>query len=505
MSIAIIDAYHALHFEVIDQIKQNNINIEYCIRGVEENYHGEKSIINQVIIDSPEIQFDPITKFLFKDNLQVLVTSEYYLSRSVLARYAYLENKFLRLTDRSAVLPISVHQRVKYFQILLNYFIGIHNKYKFTHVLCFDTPHSYFSYLFYEYLKSQEVKVVRIEYHYYSDYCLVLNTPQMPLLDEDFGKNKSSTEFYNELPQNLQKSIKEGSAFVEEYTDNEAKRLVSNNIKGKIQLYIKYSTKYFSNIILGFFPSLTKKQIRHFTGLNKINSELHYRLSINKNVSKLYKLQKRYRKISTHPQLNVNYAFYAMHMQPEKTTLPLGEEMDHLLTSISIISNALPEGWKLYVKEHPNQFNFKKVANVNFRDETFYSALNRFDNITLVSINFPSKQLIKNAQIVATLTGTVGWEALLAGKPVLIFGDAYYKACKAVRYISDISSCKAAIKELSLMTPNDISRELYRYLSFYIKKNWLIESVNWESKIKHSQYTRKQIVNNLTDAIIERL
>ena len=38
-----------------------------------------------------------------------------------------------------------------------------------------------------------------------------------------------------------------------------------------------------------------------------------------------------------------------------------------------------------------------------------------------------SHQLLKYAQFVSTITGTVGWEALQMGIPVLVFGDCYYE------------------------------------------------------------------------------
>ena len=45
----------------------------------------------------------------------------------------------------------------------------------------------------------------------------------------------------------------------------------------------------------------------------------------------------------------------------------------------------------------------------------------------LVSNNFSTRDLINNAEIVATISGTAGFEAALLGKNVILFGEAWFK------------------------------------------------------------------------------
>ena len=47
--------------------------------------------------------------------------------------------------------------------------------------------------------------------------------------------------------------------------------------------------------------------------------------------------------------------------------------------------------------------------------------------MNFVSAASPSDRLIAGARVVATITGTAGYEALLAGKPSIYFGDAWYE------------------------------------------------------------------------------
>jgi hypothetical protein len=50
---------------------------------------------------------------------------------------------------------------------------------------------------------------------------------------------------------------------------------------------------------------------------------------------------------------------------------------------------------------------------------------------------------------VATGTGTSGWEGRVRGKPVLVFGHAWYKLCDGVFHVPTESACRAALKEIA--------------------------------------------------------
>lgn len=48
-----------------------------------------------------------------------------------------------------------------------------------------------------------------------------------------------------------------------------------------------------------------------------------------------------------------------------------------------------------------------------------------------------SKVLIKDAIAVSTITGTVGWEALVMEKPVVIFGTIWFEDCIGTLKVKD--------------------------------------------------------------------
>lgn len=114
-----------------------------------------------------------------------------------------------------------------------------------------------------------------------------------------------------------------------------------------------------------------------------------------------------------------------------------------------MIADSLPKGYKLYVKEHPNQFFiyerkdyfFKNIA--YFRNPMFYYQIKQLPNVVLIDINTSSLDLIKNAKAVASIAGSALIEAVVYKKAILNFGDKtsfveLIKDCFNIRSKKDI-------------------------------------------------------------------
>ena len=56
-------------------------------------------------------------------------------------------------------------------------------------------------------------------------------------------------------------------------------------------------------------------------------------------------------------------------------------------------------------------------------------------------------ELVKSSKLVTTITGTVGWEALLFKKPVIAFGDVYYNKLSFVKKCTEIEKLPILVKE----------------------------------------------------------
>lgn len=179
--------------------------------------------------------------------------------------------------------------------------------------------------------------------------------------------------------------------------------------------------------------------LKSFKSLNKELNRSIYEFQLIKDLFKTdyrsqaysrYKLKKVYehnrKDFSNEINLNQPYVYFGLHMQPEKSTSSWGGKYSDQALALEHLSAILPDNWKIYVKENPKQTYF-------MRNPEFFRRLERIPNLELVSTSFNTYDLIKNSKICATITGTIGWEAITGGKAVIIFGwGVWYKTLPGV-------------------------------------------------------------------------
>ena len=508
MNVLLIDIYHEFQFKVLKKLKDRTpINYTYATTSFPFNYHGDKNNIEALYKEIfKDCKVDETNNFFYPSNIIKLLKVDWVLTNEDLLKHKRLEVLFYKLSDRGANSHLPVHERRQYYLILLNYFTYIFKTKKIDKLLCFDTPHSYFSILIYELGRYYKIPVVRMEHHFLSSFNLLIPDYYFPQnLPENYLQNYSLEQIQADLPDLLKEEIEKESDYLNEYTARESKRVIGKSTFSGFRLLQRFVTKVITNTIQGTFPFLFKKEVLHFSSLNNIHRPFWYRMSLNRTLVRHLYANHYYNKLSQTPDLSQKYVVFAMHMQPEKTSTPLAEEYDHQLLPITMISKSLPQGWKLYVKEHPNQFNERTIANANSRSTLFYDALLELPNVQLVPLNFPSKELIKHAQVVATLTGTIGWEALMTGKPVIAFGNAYYALCRAVGEPHSVEECSRLIPELIKLTKAEVKLEFYRHIHYMYHEKYLIQASRWEDEFAQSQVDPETQLNNICDALAGHL
>jgi hypothetical protein len=128
------------------------------------------------------------------------------------------------------------------------------------------------------------------------------------------------------------------------------------------------------------------------------------------------------------------YVFVALHYQPERTTNPDGGIFDDQLLMIRYIASAVPNGWTVCVKEHPSQF-YHFMGGHLARTSEFYESVRGLKNVQFLPVDILGPKLMANAEVVATITGTIGFEAAMRNIPVLAFGRPWYRDCPGVTCI----------------------------------------------------------------------
>ena len=123
------------------------------------------------------------------------------------------------------------------------------------------------------------------------------------------------------------------------------------------------------------------------------------------------------------------YFLFPLHSLSEKSAYSyLGYGYSDQLSIVRQISNCIPPGAWLYVKEHTGMFGEKNIS--------FYRQIKACRQVRLISPRENSFYLLQKAEAVITLGSTMGFEAVLMDKPVILLGDVWYKNFPGV-YQSD--------------------------------------------------------------------
>lgn len=114
-----------------------------------------------------------------------------------------------------------------------------------------------------------------------------------------------------------------------------------------------------------------------------------------------------------------NFVLFALQYTPESSINGLEPYFVDQLRAIDLIRHSLPTGYYLLVKEHP------AIAGV--RSDSFYETLRHMPGIQLVHPSVSTMSLVEKSKLVASITGTIGLECFLAGRPCMLFGRNFFK------------------------------------------------------------------------------
>nr|WP_317404930.1 hypothetical protein [uncultured Helicobacter sp.] len=189
--------------------------------------------------------------------------------------------------------------------------------------------------------------------------------------------------------------------------------------------------------------------------------------------SKLYSLLKHkrmhryYKKHSHIPDLKENFIYFNLHLEPEAAIIGRAT-LEAQLTLIKMTANALPQGWKLYVKEHPHQLLMNDsltdyfLHNIAFfKNIEFYKHITLVPNTTLVSLEVSSKELIAHSKAIATFNGTVCLESVAFQKPVIMFdsNSSPYRFLSNTLHIFSYDNLRNAIDKIQQGFPYEIKED----------------------------------------------
>ena len=135
---------------------------------------------------------------------------------------------------------------------------------------------------------------------------------------------------------------------------------------------------------------------------------------------------------------SMRYAIFPLHKQPEASVDVTAPEFSDQYATIRNIARSLPSNHYLLVKEHP--------LAIGSRGRDFYRRIMEIPNVILLDPYADSYRAIEASDLVLAICSTMGYEAALIGKPVIVFSKVFYKSCPNVRYCSDVTCLAEEIK-----------------------------------------------------------
>lgn len=214
-----------------------------------------------------------------------------------------------------------------------------------------------------------------------------------------------------------------------------------------LHLYRAIETEYPVHLECGLPPPETYLKQFAVPPEDSELSYVEYWLFRSLGLRKKRELARDYDRAARAADFSLPYVYVPLHYQPEASTSPLGGAYVDQWLMIELLSKTVPDGWRLYVKEHRFQFD-KKGSGDQTRSTDFYRRIAALPNVRLVSATTPPFELIDQARAVATVTGTSGWEALLRGRPALVFGRAWYASCEGAFAVDSAERCAEALRRI---------------------------------------------------------
>ena len=326
---------------------------------------------------------------------------------------------------------LAVEERKHLYYRLLGYWHEVLQRLKPDAIIFSVLPHEVYDFVVYAIAKKMNIKVILFQPILLTNgWNLILNdyTNESPALRDEMRK-QSGTQFSvadlkPDTREHYQKHAENGEDTPPIYT-----RQVLSLHKGMRLLFIKLRSVWLS--------------LRVHRDLSVLVAVLTYMPRMF-----LPNLKNEYRRFQSPPDFGEEFIYTTLQYQPEAQTCPQAGVFADQLLMIETLSAALPPGWFVYVKEHPSLWPVRGLKFYHFRYQGYYESIARLKNVKLVPVETDSFQLIRHAKAVATGAGSVGWEALLRSKPVLVFGYPWYQSCEGVCKVTDRVSCRAVLEKI---------------------------------------------------------
>jgi hypothetical protein len=137
------------------------------------------------------------------------------------------------------------------------------------------------------------------------------------------------------------------------------------------------------------------------------------------------------------------FIYYPLHVPADFALTVRSPEYLDQLSLIDYLCRVAPVGHNVVIKEHPALVGSLSSSRVD-------ALMARHDNLLLLRPTINNHRVLEQAEKVVTVNSKAGAEALLYGKPVIVLGDAFYRASEQVTAIDALRDVRNALNTASV-------------------------------------------------------
>jgi hypothetical protein len=381
------------HFDIVEEVLSKRVKVSLITGNQTTLNHLKRRQNNSIeFIDNNEIsslaheyiQYEKnIDNSLFKDSAY----KYFYYALQIMERNERFQSE-LSFEERNYI----IFRQVKFWRDKIK-----NNTPR--SVVFMDLPHMYYEWVIMALLEEEKIPFMVIAF-----------TPSLGSIFLDNRLNLiqgyGGSNFYDANKDYLERVIqqKEKKWDIKINSNNVKKRFFFKNLSSYILKFFFLAGEYKAGYFIknGYFS----------TGWNRIRSE---RLAQVIYSWKSVYFKKYYKGKSLPADYSQKYVYLPMVSGYENTFHPNCSPLN-IIVILEYLSNSIPEGWSIYLKEHPAQFTFR--YNQKFaRSIKLYQRINNIEKVKLINLNEPHFNLIKNSQfIVGSSMSSISYQAIALKK-----------------------------------------------------------------------------------------
>ena len=302
--------------------------------------------------------------------------------------------------------------------------------------------------LFYKICQARGVKILMLRQSYLRGQYMI--TSRSYLVDHAEYDKKHNFGSLSEIQNYVKKYDATQQLF--SYT-----KIFQNSKLKYLQSALKYLFSDNSNVKTHFtYYGRTKFAVLRITLINEIKKKFR-QYFINKNLIRNIENKK-------------PFIYFSLQSEPERALLIGGGLFTDQIKVITNIAKSLPNGYNLYVKEHPLMYLRE------WRSISYYKQIMGLSNVTLIHPSVKSDYIIKRSSLVVSINSTSALEAGFYNKPSITLSNQEFSYLPFVHQIKTLEELPDAIKT-SLKKKVNIS-DLNDYLNLIESNSFKIDLFN---------------------------